>query len=72
MTLWPFVSSEPVSMSVKFNDHINCTRHCEGMVEGVLHKVQGERGPCSQGAYILCGETDSTHKTTIKHIYKAT
>lgn len=41
MTLRPFVSSEPVSMSVKFNDHINSIRHCEGMVEGVLHKVQG-------------------------------
>lgn len=27
-------------MSVKFNDHVNSTRHCEGMV-GVVYKSKG-------------------------------
>lgn len=28
-------------MSVKFNDHINSTRHCEGMMEGGVYKRKG-------------------------------
>lgn len=60
-------------MSVKSNDHImNSTRHCEGIVEGVVYKSKGITWFLLSGSLQPTYETDSTQKTTTKQIYKVT